>query len=94
MNVELETIRTRLHEANCFEQIGWNKPNINEVNLKKRLNFAWAFVNYSKEFRHKVLWTDESRFEVRRDTRQKSGVWRQPNTTFKLKTVKDTVKFN
>ena len=55
LNVGLETVRTRLHEANFFGRIARNKPYINEVNRKKRLNFARQFVNYPKEFWHEVL---------------------------------------
>lgn len=55
LNVEIETVRTRQHEANLFGRIARNKPHINEVNRKKRLNFARQFANYSKEFWHEVL---------------------------------------
>jgi len=41
-------------------------------------------MNYLKVFWFEVFLTDKSRFKVRSDTRQKSRVWRQPNTALKM----------
>ena len=35
LNVRLEIVRTRIHEANLFGRIARNKPHINEINGKK-----------------------------------------------------------
>ena len=55
LNIRSKILRTRLNEANLFGRVARNKPHINEVNRKKRLNFARQFVNYPKEFWHEVL---------------------------------------
>ena len=92
LNVAEETIRNRLHEANLFGRIARNKPHINECNRKKRLEFAMKYVDFRKEFWRDVLWTDESRFEVRGDNTKRKYVWRKPNTALAQKNIRPTFK--
>jgi len=65
LNVSDRTIRRRLREANLYSRFAHKRPFISTINKKKRLQFAQRYANMSLEFWKKVLWTDESKFELR-----------------------------
>ena len=69
-----QTIKNRLNDACFFERRARNKTFINKINKKKLLEFAHTYLNYPVEFWRKVLITDESRFELRSDTRKKNQI--------------------
>jgi len=85
-----QTIRNRLNEARFFGRRARNKPQINQKKSKKA---AWVRPNlYSLFSFGSILWSDESRFEIRGDTQKKIKVCRQKNTAFEQKNIQPTVK--
>lgn len=90
-SVSTETVRRVLRKSNLHGRVARRKPFISAVNQKKRLEFAKAYVNKPPEFWNQVIFTDETKINCfGSDGRQ--IVWREPNTEFKFKNLKPTVK--
>lgn len=62
--IGVHTARNRLKEANLLARRPAKKPLISMVNKKKRLDFARRYLHWSKEQWAKVLWSDESKFNL------------------------------
>jgi transposase len=80
-NVSQSTIRRALHENNINSRIAAKKPFIKDVNQAKRLAFALKHKNLTADDWKNVLWTDESSFEVGKNSQQ-VRVWRNPSERF------------
>ena len=80
-NVSQSTIQRALHEHNINSRIAAKKPFIGEVNQAKRLAFAKKYQNLTIDDWKNVLWTDESSFEISKNSRQ-VRVWRKPSERF------------
>lgn len=83
------TIR-RLYEAGLHGRIS-RTPCITQVNQAKRLAFALKFRKMDLNFWNKVIWSDESKFELFGSKRKKT-VWRKDGDAFKLGCTQPTVK--
>ena len=60
--------------------------------MKRRLEFAKKFKNMPLSFWKKILWSDESKFNLKSsDGAQK--VWRKAGKVYKLSCVRGTVKY-
>jgi hypothetical protein len=70
-----------LHEHNINSRIAAKKPFINDVNQARRLAFALEHRNLTADDWKNVLWTDESSFEIGKNSRQ-VRVWRNPSERF------------
>ena len=57
-------IRRALNEAGYFKCKACHKPYINEINRRKRLEFAHAHRHWGIDNWRRVIWTDESSFET------------------------------
>jgi hypothetical protein len=90
-NVSERTIQRRLSESGEFEN-GWAKtmPFISEKNRRARLDWCKEHKNWTIEQWRKVVWSDESGFELRSKARFK--VWRRPSERYSPKNCKGTVK--
>lgn len=87
----VQTIRNVLHEGNYYGRAARKKPFISERNRRKRLDFAKANVNQPAEFWNKVIFSDESKFNIfGSDGRQ--FVWRKPNTELETRHLTPTIK--
>lgn len=64
LNVSSKTIRRRLQELGLRYCKSKCKPYINQTNMKKRLAFAKKYVNMPISFWRKIIWNDESKFEL------------------------------
>nr|XP_032528103.1 uncharacterized protein LOC116778268 [Danaus plexippus plexippus] len=62
--VSLTTVKRRLRDANLFGRVAVRKPLLKPQNKKKRMQWALTHRNWSEEDFKRVLWTDESKFEV------------------------------
>lgn len=69
------------------------KPFISAKNRKERLAFAKLHVDEDEEFWNRVLWSDESKYNVFGDD-GRVRVWRKKNEGIKLKNINPTVKHN
>ena len=87
------TIRNRLKESGFKARVPRKKPFLSKIHRKRRLVFAKKYVNMPVSFWRKVLWTDESKFNlVKSDGAQK--VWRKKGEAFTLSCIRGTVKFS
>lgn len=86
-----DTVRRVAHRNNLRGRVARKKPFISKVNMKKRLEFAKAYVNKPKEFWNNVLFTDETKINLfGSDGRQM--VWRKPRTELQVQNLVPTVK--
>ena len=62
--ISIRTVWARLEEAGLKECKARKKPYLSEVNKKKRLLWAKEHQDWTDEDWAKVVWSDESNFEV------------------------------
>lgn len=62
--VSVSTVQRRLREANLHGRIATRKPLLRRGNKQKRLHWAKSHKNWTVEDFKKVLWSDESKFEI------------------------------
>ena len=58
------TIRRQLHEVGLYGRVARKKPYINKINRRKRLKYAENYREQLLSFWNKVLWSDESKFNL------------------------------
>lgn len=87
----LSTIRRSLHEADLNSCIAAKKPFICARNEEKRLDFAIKYQNLTVEDWKHVIWTDESTFEIGKNTRQ-VRVWHYSSKRFDTACITPTFK--
>lgn len=63
-HVSVSTVKRRLLDAGLKGCIAVSKPLLKTINKKKRLNWAREHKNWTTADWEKVLWTDESKFEI------------------------------
>ena len=84
-----QTIRNRIQDQGFQGRLVRNKPYLSKKHTKRRLEFAKKFKNMPLGFWKKILWSDESKFNLKlSDGAQK--VWRE---AYKVSCVKGTVKY-
>lgn len=64
LNMLSKTVRCRLQKMGLRYCKAKCKPHINQTNIKKRLGFAKKYVNISISFWRRIMWSDESKFEL------------------------------
>lgn len=62
--VSLNTVKRRLRSAGLYGRVAAKKPLLRSVNKKKRLLWAKLHKNWSEKDWERVLWTDESKFQL------------------------------
>lgn len=62
--ISVSTVKRRLKEANLHGRVAHRKPLLRRGNRLKRLQWARLHQNWTEEDWRKVLWSDESKFEV------------------------------
>lgn len=90
--VNPETIRIMLREEGFKSRSPRKKPFISAVNREKRLTFARLHVDKTVEFWDRVIFTDESKFNLF-GSDGKTRVWRKINTAMVEKNLIRTVKY-
>lgn len=89
--ISVETIRRVLRRKEFHGRVSRKKPFISKVNKAKRLEFAQKYGSKDPKFWKKVLFTDESKFNIfGSDGRQL--VWRKDKTAMDKKHLTPTVK--
>lgn len=89
--VHEETIRRVLHKSNLKSYSARKKPYVSEINRKKRLEFAKKYKGVEPEFWKKVIWSDESKFNLFGPDGH-GRVWRKPKEALNPKNTIKTVK--
>lgn len=85
------TIINALHDAGFNSRVARKKPLISTKNRKLRLEFAKAHLGKGMDFWKRVLFTDESKYNIF-GSDGRSKVWRKPNTALDPKNIIPTVK--
>ena len=62
------------------------------MHKRKRLAFAKKYVNKPLSFWKKIIWRDESKFELL-NKKKRTRVWRKPNEVLKMQYLLSTVKY-
>lgn len=65
LDVSTRTISNRLRERGLKSFFKLKKPLLRKVNIKKRMEFAKKYAVRPMSFWKSVIWTDESKFELR-----------------------------
>lgn len=87
-----KTVCRRLHEAEFQSRTARKKPFLTTRHMRARYQFAQRHKDKPPEFWRKILWSDESKFNlVSSDGPIK--VWRKPGEEYKLSCARGTVKF-
>lgn len=92
VQVTPQTIRNRIREKGFRGRAPVKKPFLTKKHMERRLEFTKKYHKMPLSFWKKVLWTDESKFNMfKSDGMQK--VWRKPGQSYKLSCLRGTVKF-
>jgi transposase len=90
-DISVRTIGNRLTEQKFFGGFARKKPMISEKNRKARLEFAKKYVNMPPEFWKKILWSDESKFEII-NSKRRVRVYKVKGERLTQQTIQPTVK--
>lgn len=89
--VSRSTIRRALHESGIFSRIAVKKPFLTHRHMSQRLAFAQKYCGWTIKEWERVVWTDESTFEVGKNSRQ-VHVWRNPYERYSSSCMVPTFK--
>lgn len=89
--ISAQTVRNVLHSDDYHGRVARKKSFISAANKVKRLNFAVEHGDKPQSFWDKVIWSDESKFQLFQSKRR-VRVWRRPNTELETKHLVPTVK--
>lgn len=70
LDVTSRTVSNRLRETGLHSFFKKKKPLLRKVNIKKRLDFARKYASRPVDFWKKIVWTDESKFELKNTKRR------------------------
>lgn len=90
-DVTSRTVQNAVHEAGYNSRVPRKKPFISKVNQRKRIDFANEYLNKNMNFWKKVIFSDESKFNIFHCDGRIS-VWRRPNTELNKENLLPTVK--
>lgn len=90
IEVSRKTIERRLKEAGLNSYVAKKKPFISALNIKKRLDFALSHKDWTVDQWKRILWTDETFFNLSYHGRQ--FVWRPKGKEYDRKYIKPTFK--
>lgn len=91
VKVSDRTVQRTLNKAGLHGRTARNKPYISPANKQKRLAFALEHVDKDQEYWNRVLFTDESKFNISASD-GKVTVWRRVGEEFQQKNLRGTVK--
>ena len=78
-------------ENGLHERVAVKKPLLCKANIRKRLEFAKTYKDWTVDQWMKVLWTDESKFEIFGSKRRQNVRWRS-NERYHSECIVPTVK--
>jgi transposase len=89
--VSTSTVRKTLHSWNILSGMSVRKPFLTDKHVARRLEFARKHKDWTVEQWRKVIWTDESTFEVGKNPRHRR-VWREPSEKYNKDCLEPTFK--
>lgn len=90
-NVSADTVRRCIKKAGYNARTARKKPHVSETNRKKRTDFATEYKNKTNEFWEKVIFSDESKFNIF-GSDGRVLVWRKKCEELNPKNTRKTVK--
>ncbi|KAG1455601.1 hypothetical protein G6F56_007027 [Rhizopus delemar] len=87
----LNTVRAALHEEGFFNRSAKRKPFLNNSHQMRRLKFAKEDSHWDVDMWKKIIWTDESSFEIGKQNGT-IRVWRRVGETYKKECLAGTQK--
>ncbi|GFW03070.1 transposable element Tcb2 transposase [Trichonephila clavipes] len=91
VSVSAQTVRNVLHSAGLTARTPRKKPYVCEVNRKRRLEFAMKYKNKPMDFWERVIFSDESKFEIFTPPGIRK-IWKKNKTALEPKNVLPTLK--
>lgn len=91
LTISERTIRRRIAEHGLKSYFARKRPFISKVNKEKRLRFARTHINKPLEFWKRVIWSDESKFELF-NKKRRLRVWRKSDEGLQDKHLQATMK--
>lgn len=91
LDVSASTVQRKLRTFGLKNYVAKKRPLISIRNRKKRLQFAKQYVNMPTAFWERVIWSDESKFELR-NSKKRKRVWCKPSDRLKPQCIQSTVK--
>ena len=91
LDVSRWIVRNALYESGFYNQVAQKKPFLSDAHKRKRFEFAFEHQKWTSEEWKKVIWTDESTFEVGKTSRQIT-VWRKSDECYNLDCLTPTFK--
>jgi transposase len=91
INVSASTVRKALHDVGFYSHIAKKKSFLFDTHRAKRLEFVREHRKWTTENWKKVIWRDESIFEVDKSSCQ-ILVWRKSDERYKLDCLTFTFK--
>lgn len=89
--VNPRTVQRALERRGYRSRIARRKPCLSKVNIQKRLDFANKWVHAPESWWNRILFTDESKFNIMGSDGY-CRVLRKPKTEFEKKNIRATVK--
>ncbi len=90
--VSVSTVRRRLRAAGLNGRIATRKPRLTDEHKRRRLQFATDHLHRTIEQWNKVLWSDESRFQLFLNDKRHQNVRHIVNEEYREDCVQATVK--
>jgi hypothetical protein len=91
-NVSASTVRKALHDVGFYSRIAQKTPFLSDTHRTKRLEFAREHRKCTNEDWNKVIWTNESTFEVGKLSFSQILVWQKSDECYKLDYLTSTFK--
>ena len=89
--VNRRTIQRVLHKSGIFSRIAVKKPFLTSHHMSQRLAFAQKYHGWSPKEWERIVWTDESTFEIGKSSRQ-IHVWRSAYERYSSSCIVPTFK--
>ncbi|MBW0579110.1 hypothetical protein O181_118825 [Austropuccinia psidii MF-1] len=86
VNVSINTVRKAIHDVGKRSCIAIKKPYLSPQHMQRRLDFAQAHLHWTIANWSRVVWTNESSFELGEPVTQKR-VWRTTAQKFDLESM-------
>lgn len=90
-HISVSTVRNVLRSNDYHGRTARKKYWVNDINRKKRLEFAKKYINEKNHFWQTVIYSDESKYNIFKSDGHHM-VWRKPNMEYKKENLCPTVK--
>jgi len=89
--ISTRTLRKQIHDLGFNNRVAVKKPYVNDIQRRKRIEFAQTHLAWTLADWKKVIWSDESSFEIGKNSRSVS-VWRTKCEKYESDCLEPTFK--